>query len=201
VTVGGRNVRRQGARTQDKGRSVTTRLAVENPTGIKTKTSDLASKTRPPKHPRTQVAAPYRASPHAWGHGRPQEVPGRTPNLMGCLCHCVAVQQQGPAQSVRIASAPTLGAVPWKVPRGQATHGPEERMVGVLPRGGSARSRPQVAGADGMARRGCRQRVAAPHTSGGARTRATGRAARRQRGPLRPRNLSVPSSRPLPRRG
>jgi hypothetical protein len=78
---------------------------------------------------------------------------------------------------------------------------PVRGLCACFPRWGSERRRPQVSCAGCMARRGCRPRVAAPHPDGGSLTRATVRAERRQRGPLRPSNLGVPSSRPRQRRG
>src|SRR5882724_7917742 len=66
-----------------------------------------------------------------------------------------------------MASAPTLGAVPWKVPRCQETNYPGERTFGCLPLYRSERRHPLATCSDVISLDWCSDHVAARHTYGG----------------------------------
>jgi hypothetical protein len=78
------------------------------------------------------------------------------------------VQREGTFPRSWMASAPTLGAVPWKDPRGQETHLPYERMLCCVPPPVRCwRRSPLATWSDVSSRGWCATPVAAPHTSGG----------------------------------
>lgn len=109
---------------------------------------------------------------------------------------------QRPSSSCSRSTLPSQTAPnPYEVPGCQETHAPEERMFGVFPLSWSWRHRSLATCADVISLSRPRHRVSAPHTSGGSVTMAMVSAETRGYGPLRPRNLSVPSSRPLQRGG
>ena len=74
---------------------------------------------------------------------------------------------------------------------------PRSGFLAFFPLGWSRRSRHPGACSDFISTDRRRQHVAAPHTSGGSVAMAMASAERHQRGPLRPRNVSIPSYRPI----